>query len=236
LDDARPGAPQLLVKFHHVIKLFEAARSQQFRQGYRVLNRNVSPLPMMRQHAVRGVAHQHNAAALPGSQGPDREQAPAETVRDRAYHFDNGGMPALEGRNGLLVCHRRNPMLMRPGRWSFDNGEKIDVQSRWADWIVQKMRIRLSLLKNLADLGVRSSATLKRRDFGPTTGPFKICAPRLRRVEKGRISLTESRSTDCGGLGRATFVATVEAADLRKCSDLASRRRLDAAAVRTIFV
>jgi hypothetical protein len=90
LDDARPGAPQLLVKFHRVIKLFEAARSQQFRQGYRVLNRNVSPLPMMRQHAVRGVAHQHNAAALPGSQGPDREQAPAETVRDRAYHFDNG--------------------------------------------------------------------------------------------------------------------------------------------------
>jgi hypothetical protein len=88
------------------------------------------------------------------------------------------------------------------------------------------------LLKNLADLGVRSSATIKRRDFGPTTDPFKICAPRLQRVEKGRISLTESRSTDCGGLGRATM----EAADLRKCSDLASRRRLDAAAVQTIFV
>jgi hypothetical protein len=94
----------------------------------------------------------------------------------------------------------------------------------------------LSLLKNLSDLGVRSSTTIERRDFGPTTGPFEICAPRLQRVEKGRISLTQSRPTDCGGLGRATFVATMEAADLRKCGDLASRRRLDGAGVRTIFV
>ena len=67
-------------------------------------------------------------------------------------------------------------------------------------------------------------------------GPLVLCAPRLKRVEEGRISLTQPRPMDCGGSGRATFVAIVQAADLRKCDDLASRRRLDAAGVRTIFV
>ena len=67
-------------------------------------------------------------------------------------------------------------------------------------------------------------------------GPLVLCAPRLKRVEEGRISLTQPRPMDCGGSGRATFVAIVQAADLRKCDDLASRRRLDAAGIRTILV
>jgi Protein of unknown function DUF86 len=69
-------------------------------------------------------------------------------------------------------------------------------------FIAGDLTIHLSLLKNLSDLGVRSSATIERRDFGPTTGPFEICAPRLQRVGKGRISLTQPRPMDCGGSGR----------------------------------
>jgi hypothetical protein len=38
------------------------------------------------------------------------------------------------------------------------------------------------------------------------------------------------------GLGRATFVPMMESTDLGKCDDLASRRRLDPAGVRTILV
>ena len=64
-------------------------------------------------------------------------------------------------------------------------------------------------------------------DLGRSTGP--MCA-------SGRISLTQPRPTDCGNSSRATFVAIMQAADLRKCDDLASRRRLDATGVRTIFV
>jgi hypothetical protein len=89
---------------------------------------------------------------------------------------------------------------------------------------------RLSLLKNVSDLGARSSATIEPagRDLGRTTGP--MCAS-AEAVEKEQISLTQPRLMDCGGSGRATFVAIMQAADLRKCEDLASRRRLDAAGV-----
>jgi hypothetical protein len=38
------------------------------------------------------------------------------------------------------------------------------------------------------------------------------------------------------GLGGATFVPMMQSTDLGKCDDLASRKRLDAAGVRTIFV
>ena len=41
-------------------------------------------------------------------------------------------------------------------------------------------------------------------------------------VEKGPISLTQLRAMDFGGSGRATFVAIMQATDLRKCDDLAS--------------
>jgi hypothetical protein len=55
-----------------------------------------------------------NAAALPGLEWPDREQTPAKAVGDRAYHFDSGGMPTLESRDGLMMRDRRNPILVRP--------------------------------------------------------------------------------------------------------------------------
>jgi hypothetical protein len=67
-------------------------------------------------------------------------------------------------------------------------------------------------------------------------GPLVLCAPRLQRMEKGRFSLTQPLPMDCSGSSRATFVAIMQAADLRKCDDLPSRRRLDAAGGRTIFV
>ena len=91
------------------------------------------------------------------------------------------------------------------------------------------------LLKNPSDLGVNSSATIEPagRDLGRTAGPMGASAEG---VEKGPISLTQPRPMDCRGSGRATFVAIVNATDLRKCDDLASRRRWDAAGVRTIFV
>jgi hypothetical protein len=52
--------------------------------------------------------------------------------------------------------------------------------------------------------------------------PLVPCAPRLKGVEKSRISLTQPRPMDRRGSGRATFVAVMQAADLRKCDDLAS--------------
>jgi hypothetical protein len=142
LDGSRPGAPQRLVTLHSAVKLFNAARPQQFCLGYRVLNSNVSALPMMWQHAVRGVAYQHNATAMPSLQWPYCEQTPAKAVRDSAYHFDDGWMPTPESRDGLVMCDWRDPILMRPGYWPFNDGEKIDVKSRPADRIVQKMGIR----------------------------------------------------------------------------------------------
>jgi len=68
----------------------------------------------------------------------------------------------------------------------------------------------LSLLKSVWYLGVRSSATIEPagRELGRTTGP--MCAS-AEAVEKGRISLTRLRPVDCGGLGRATFVAIMQA-------------------------
>jgi hypothetical protein len=53
-------------------------------------------------------------------------------------------------------------------------------------------------------------------------GPQVLCAPRLKRVQKGRVSLTQPRPMDCGGSGRATFVAIMQVPDLWKCDDLAS--------------
>jgi hypothetical protein len=47
---------------------------------------------MMWKHAMRAVTQQHNATALPGLQAALRTPL-AETVRDRAYHLDNGWMP-----------------------------------------------------------------------------------------------------------------------------------------------
>jgi 1,6-anhydro-N-acetylmuramate kinase len=115
LDNARPGTPECLVTLHRIVKFFDAACIQQLCQGYRILNRKIGPLPMMGKHAVRGVTQQHNASALPGLEWPDREQTPAKIVDNRAYHFDNGWMPALESRDGLVVGDRRNPILLRPG-------------------------------------------------------------------------------------------------------------------------
>jgi hypothetical protein len=115
LDNARPGAPECLVPLHCIIKFFDAACCQELCEGYRVLYCKIGALPMMWKHAVRGVTQQHNAPALPGLKWPDREQTPAKTVGDRAYHFDNGWMPALESRDGLVVRDRRNPILLRPG-------------------------------------------------------------------------------------------------------------------------
>jgi hypothetical protein len=80
---------------------------------------------------------------------------------------------------------------------------------------------------------IRNNRTRRPR---PWTRHWSHGAPRLKGVEKIRISLTQPRPMDCRGSGRATFVAVMQAADLRKCDDLASRMRLDAAGVRTIFV
>jgi hypothetical protein len=115
LDNTRPGAPECLVPLHRIVKLFDAACCQQLCQGYRILYRKIGALPMMWKHSVRGVTQQHNAAALPGLEWPDREQTPAKIVGNRAYHFDNGWMPALESRDRLVVGDWRNPILMRPG-------------------------------------------------------------------------------------------------------------------------
>jgi hypothetical protein len=129
LDNARSGAPECLVPLHRVVKLFDAACRQQFCQGYRVFYRKVRALPMMWKHAMSGVTQQHNATALPGSQWPHCEQTPAKTVRDCAYHLGNGWMPTGESRDSLVMRDRRNPIIVHPGRWPFDNGKEIDVQS-----------------------------------------------------------------------------------------------------------
>jgi len=141
LDHARTSPPQRLVTLYRLVKLFDAVRLQQFCQGYCVLDCKVSTLPMMRQHAVRGIAHQYGAAALPGPQRPDFEQPPAKVVRHGTYHLDNGRMPTLESGGGRVMSDRCDPIVVRPGRWSFDNGKKIYVRSRWTEWKVQEVRV-----------------------------------------------------------------------------------------------
>ena len=53
---------------------------------------------------------------------------------------------------------------------------------------------------------IRNNRTCRPR---PLDGPLALCAPRLKRVEKGRTRL---RPMNCSGSGRATFVAIVQAA------------------------
>ena len=94
---------------------------------------------MVRQHSVRGVAHQYRAATLPIRQWRDFEQPPTKVVLHGAYHFDNGGMPSFESGERDVVRDRRNPALVRPRLWSFDNGEKIYVRSRGTKRKVEQM-------------------------------------------------------------------------------------------------
>lgn len=141
LDHARTSPSQRLILLYRLVKFFDATRLQQFCQGYRVLDCKVGTLAVMRQHSVRGIAHQYDAATLPSPQWPDFEQPPTESVRRGTYHFDNGRVPTLESGGGHVVRDRGDPVFMRPGRWSFDNGKKIYVRSRWTERKVQEVRV-----------------------------------------------------------------------------------------------
>lgn len=70
LDHARAGSSQRLVLMYRRVKLFDAAGPQQFRQRYRILDCKVGALAVVRKHSVRGIAHQYDAATLPGPQWP----------------------------------------------------------------------------------------------------------------------------------------------------------------------
>jgi hypothetical protein len=55
-------------------------------------------------------------------------------------------------------------------------------------------------------------------------------------VERDGSRRSDGAIDDRCGSGRATFVPVMESADLGKCDDLASGRRLDRAGIRTVFI
>jgi hypothetical protein len=111
----------------------------------------------------------------------------------------------------------------------------------------------LSLLKNLSDQRVGSSATAtvgRARKFVRSRNPVTVIVKiESHNLEETRIwappqAVSErdgSRRSD-GAIdyrrdsGGATFVPRMQSTDLRKCDDLASRRRLDRAGIRTVFI
>jgi hypothetical protein len=55
-------------------------------------------------------------------------------------------------------------------------------------------------------------------------------------VERDGSRRSDGAIDDRCGSGRATFVPMMESADLGKCDDLASGRRLGRAGIRTVFI
>src|ERR1700751_2091749 len=104
----------------------------------------------------------------------------------------------------------------------------------------------LSLLKNPSDHRGCSSATAFVRSRNPVTVISKIESRNLDRapdmgcptqwVERDGSRRSDGAIDDRCGSGRATFVPVMESADLGKCDDLASGRRLDRAGIRTVFI
>ena len=68
LDNAGTEPSQRLVLLYRLVEIVHSAGLQQYCQRYRVLDCKVSALAVMGKHSVRGIAHQYNAAALPGPQ------------------------------------------------------------------------------------------------------------------------------------------------------------------------
>src|ERR1700689_4071934 len=130
LNFARAKFSERMVTLHRVIKPLDPVGAEQLRQRYGILDCNVGALTMMRQHAMRSVAEQHDAAAPPSLHRADFKQTPPNVVRNGGNHFDDSRMPALEGCQRSLMWDRRNPVFVRPRRGPFDHCKKIDVRSR----------------------------------------------------------------------------------------------------------